>query len=80
LSTLINEEETLMYKIISANFLDSWHYHGSWFEYKYNLRLLKDGIEEQKVLWSYDYYRDFDGETLEGRNIEIQKDGMFRVV
>ncbi len=56
------------YKVLESEFIDSYHYHGSWFEYTWKLKLIdSNGNIVEKTL---DTWREYPRlETLNGRTI-----------
>ena len=66
-----------MYKVTEYKFLNSNLNQGSWFEYKYELLLLKSGEKVRKILWTKD---NIDDTNFKGRYIGIEESGMFKIL
>jgi hypothetical protein len=66
-----------MMKVIKARKLDVHHYHGSWFEYVWEITF-ED--EETKTLYTWTMYTWNDYDSLEGKIITIKDDHRFEVM
>ncbi|GAA4879571.1 hypothetical protein GCM10023310_69690 [Paenibacillus vulneris] len=54
------------YEVISGRQIDVYHYHGSWFEYTWELTLRdNEGIIVKKDLDTWNNYNSLDGEKIE---------------
>ncbi|AFV21541.1 MULTISPECIES: hypothetical protein [Bacillus] len=64
-----NLKEGIIYKVLSAKKVDVYHYHGSWFEYTWKLKLMDENgeiIECKEDTWD-------DFKSLDGKNILKKK-------
>lgn len=66
-----------MYNVLESEIVDVYHYHGSWFEYLWKLKLECSETGEVKEVMglTWDHY-----ESLTGKQIELLDDGFFKVM
>ncbi|MED3976132.1 hypothetical protein P4639_22300 [Priestia megaterium] len=63
------------YRVTEAKFIDSYHYHGSWFEYDWEMTLELVGVKIQRTYSTWTEYK-----SLVGKVIEVDEQGLFKVV
>jgi hypothetical protein len=71
------------YTVLSAEHIDTWHYHGSWFEYLWKLKLEDEegNIKERKIDTHTSFYYKGGADYLVGKTIEVdEKFDLFEVV
>lgn len=62
----VSKREKEQYHVIRGSFIDSHHYHGSWFEYTWLLELECDNGEiTTKKLDTWEYFSELNGQKIE---------------
>lgn len=65
-STYISESKKEQYTVIKARHIDTYHYHGSWFEYTWDLDLIdSDGKLVNKQLDTWGEHKSLVGKTID---------------
>jgi hypothetical protein len=65
-TNVIEKKVKEQYQVLEAKFINSYHYHGSMFEYTWEMTLLNN--KGETINRKFDTWRDY--ETLDGTTIE----------
>lgn len=78
-SSVVTKKTLETYKVLESELIDSYHYHGSWFEYTWKLKLLDsngDIVEKELDTWrGYPKLKNLNGKVITYNGITFEIEG-----